>query len=281
MKKVYIYGAGGGADNYINAQAKYKVVGVVDTDREKHGQILNDFTIEKPEILFAESKVYDCIVVASVYYTEIREYLITNGIAKELIIPAEKRLMAAPTKPLEDKETYDFAVSLMEDITRELHKNKITYQLAFGTLLGIIRDGDLIPWDDDIDIAVNINNICDVKRIVREYIERKSLENLISIREEKYDNESELFSIKVDGGNFKEIKIDIAAMKLENEYLFYNNFILPYNYCNQNDEVLFNKVKYSVPKKYKELLTYIYGNWEIPQKDFTMEGYNNMQIHIK
>ena len=35
-----------------------------------------------------------------------------------------------------------------------LESNKILYWLCHGTLLGIIRDKKLIPWDDDIDIAV-------------------------------------------------------------------------------------------------------------------------------
>ena len=35
-----------------------------------------------------------------------------------------------------------------------LEKNDIPYWLCQGTLLGIIRDDELIPWDHDIDIAV-------------------------------------------------------------------------------------------------------------------------------
>lgn len=33
-------------------------------------------------------------------------------------------------------------------------KNKINYQIAFGSLLGAIRDGGQIPWDYDIDILM-------------------------------------------------------------------------------------------------------------------------------
>ena len=35
-----------------------------------------------------------------------------------------------------------------------LNKNKISYWVCHGTLLGIIRDRKLIAWDPDIDIAV-------------------------------------------------------------------------------------------------------------------------------
>ena len=43
-----------------------------------------------------------------------------------------------------------------------LNNNKIQYWLCHGTLLGIIRDNELIPWDHDIDIAVwDSNNLKD------------------------------------------------------------------------------------------------------------------------
>ena len=40
------------------------------------------------------------------------------------------------------------------EIINILNKNKIKYWICHGTLLGIIRDNQLIPWDHDIDIAV-------------------------------------------------------------------------------------------------------------------------------
>lgn len=40
-----------------------------------------------------------------------------------------------------------------------LNKLKIDYWICHGTLLGLIRDKSLIPWDNDIDIGTwNINN---------------------------------------------------------------------------------------------------------------------------
>ena len=35
-----------------------------------------------------------------------------------------------------------------------LNNNKISYWVCAGTLLGLIRDKQLIPWDHDIDIGI-------------------------------------------------------------------------------------------------------------------------------
>ena len=40
-----------------------------------------------------------------------------------------------------------------------LKEHKINYWICHGTLLGIIRDKELIPWDLDIDIGVIENKI--------------------------------------------------------------------------------------------------------------------------
>ena len=40
------------------------------------------------------------------------------------------------------------------EIIKILNKFKIKYWICQGTLLGIVRDKQLIPWDHDIDIAV-------------------------------------------------------------------------------------------------------------------------------
>lgn len=46
------------------------------------------------------------------------------------------------------------ALDTLNEVHRVCELNGINYQLAFGSLLGAIRDGGQIPWDYDIDVFV-------------------------------------------------------------------------------------------------------------------------------
>ncbi len=51
----------------------------------------------------------------------------------------------------------DKAIGTLNEFHRVCEKNGIKYQLAFGSLLGAVRDNGQIPWDYDIDVIVPYN----------------------------------------------------------------------------------------------------------------------------
>ena len=51
-------------------------------------------------------------------------------------------------------------------VTDLLTENNITYWLDYGALLGAVRNGELIPWDSDVDLGVlaeDVEKICSFK----------------------------------------------------------------------------------------------------------------------
>lgn len=52
------------------------------------------------------------------------------------------------------KRAWAAQLEILEDIDRVCQKHDITYFAEWGTLLGAVRHGGFVPWDDDMDIGM-------------------------------------------------------------------------------------------------------------------------------
>jgi len=58
-------------------------------------------------------------------------------------------------KPIGIKGEYaSLSSELLRAVTQLCEENNIQYWLGYGTLLGAVRNGGIIPWDDDVDICM-------------------------------------------------------------------------------------------------------------------------------
>lgn len=57
-------------------------------------------------------------------------------------------------KKINTQECKEIALNILIEVASFCDRNNLNYSLAYGTLLGAVRHGGYIPWDDDIDICM-------------------------------------------------------------------------------------------------------------------------------
>ena len=62
------------------------------------------------------------------------------------------------------REIQIFELNMLKDIANICEENDIRYFISSGTLLGAVRHGGFIPWDDDIDIIMPLS---DYKKFIK------------------------------------------------------------------------------------------------------------------
>lgn len=69
----------------------------------------------------------------------------------------------------------------LKELDRVCKKHNIKYYLAFGTLIGAIRNNGIIPWDDDIDVVMKREDYDRLKKLdVKEWKESYFLQSIDS-----------------------------------------------------------------------------------------------------
>ena len=197
----------------------------------------------------------------------------------------------------------DLALKNLRDVKEILDRAGVRYWLDGGTLLGAVRDGKFIPWDDDIDLGTLSSSMDKIIPLFPEFQKKR-----FHISFNKY-------YLKFTRNS---IKVDISTYQIQDEYarivwkIMWPEMIrhtlriienaLTYKTYARLREVLFVWVSYlkerssskfypvSVPKHYYERLGHIefyemkfntpfpvdsylelrFGkDWKIPRKDWT------------
>lgn len=84
----------------------------------------------------------------------------------------------------------NIATNMLKNIDRICRENDIEYFIIAGTLLGAVRHGGFIPWDDDIDIAMTRENY---NRFLR--IAQKELGDKFFVQTSESDKYYDIFHV--------------------------------------------------------------------------------------
>lgn len=75
------------------------------------------------------------------------------------------------------QELRDIQMGILDDVHRFCEEQGLRYSLSSGTLIGAVRHGGYIPWDDDIDIYMMRD---DYERFLQTYHDSKGLYRLLA-----------------------------------------------------------------------------------------------------
>ena len=106
-----------------------------------------------------------------------------------------------PEKNFSIRAVQKIEIAILKDINDFCKRHNIRYILYCGTLLGCIRHGGFIPWDDDIDIAMSLSDF-------------KTFSNLI-IKDEKF---LEKYNVYGSYGDYKSFDIWIKIVRKKTAY---------------------------------------------------------------
>jgi phosphorylcholine metabolism protein LicD len=175
------------------------------------------------------------------------------------------------------------ALKMLSRVTRILMRNEIPYILEAGTLLGVIRENRLLPWDNDIDLTVTKlqeNKLLSVLNKFRWLGYKVSVKRYK--RDLKYFQAGEIRMVKIKSLSFPLFKtnvvLDIFIKKLIGEEYYWTVGVkkpvlksVPRRFYEVLGKIEFQKEQYSVPEDYEGYLVEHYGDWKTPVKQWNFK----------
>lgn len=179
------------------------------------------------------------------------------------------------------KESYDkYGTEVLNDLFKMVISNNYDVSCYYGTLLGLIRDDKLIPWDDDLDfIILNTKKFSwkkfenDMKRIG--FAKYRTIEIDEKIVGQSYVKKGVLcdFSLKNVGNDIEECLYGCYQIEgkhydngKEQAYQYWK-YQVPQINCLFIKKI--NDISIKIPANYEGILTAYYGeNWRVPDPNF-------------
>lgn len=172
------------------------------------------------------------------------------------------------------------SLAMLHDVTSLFDQHNIQYALDGGTALGVIRENRLLPWDTDMDIAIDENSVESILKLLKSL---PFFKYRIRARKLVADSgpvkEGRIRLIKVWTRKYFFFKgdqlLDIFVRFNKDEQVFWvlgNDHIavnaMPKKFHVQVKKIFFDKKDYWIPEEEDAFLTYRYGNWRVPVKEW-------------
>ncbi|WP_296882739.1 phosphorylcholine transferase LicD [uncultured Methanobrevibacter sp.] len=163
------------------------------------------------------------------------------------------------------KHVQDVQLMILKDFIKICEKNNLEYYAYGGTVIGTIRHGGFIPWDDDIDVLML----------------REDYEKFLKIMDEMQSEKYELLSIdKYEDYHYMFSKLSLKGTKFKNYWCLKKSFNVGINI----DIFIFDYIpsdnfKFKIFKKRVKILKKIAYILEIIQNEYYNSTYKKIIIY--
>jgi len=191
------------------------------------------------------------------------------------------------TKPivkikLHEKKYHQRMKTMLLQTIDILQENNITHWLEGGTLLGIIRDGDLIPWDYDADLGIPGDCVEKVLNIRNKFLP-KYLVKKKTTKSNWLPSDLRVIKIKATWEKLRQINfhIDLFCLyKVDNTHRWIDSNTLKHvdkKFHEKLDTIKWEGREVNIPSYVEEYLEIRYGNWKVPSQNYDA-GLNDSSI---
>lgn len=282
-QKVLLFGASLGGELYLSKYPKTPVIAFLDNDPNRWGTYLLGHPVLEPKEI--NSLDYDLIIITSLWFDSIQHQLVEElGVPKEKIHIPTKRELKPTSYPYQHPETLALAQQLLGQITEYCLSHQIETIVDSGTALGLIRDGDLIPWDDDIDFAIDDQQFDQLVKLIPALVSTLPQPQhthweatLIKLAEQGVCVNLDL--VATEKASVKNLEISFQRRLTKNgrsELLSSAGiFDAPAHHFTNPKKIDFKGRTALLPNDVENFLSFMYGNWQTPEKNTSLASYDN------
>lgn len=174
-QKIILFGTGQYFDCYMRRYGKkYQPAYAIDNDVTKWNTIKNGVKIQSPAAL-AQEHVDGCLIIlCGKAYREMLIQVQSYGNFNFRALRYDNRItlldefgVAVRNEKKTVKTIQEILLKMTAELDRVCQKYNLRYYAICGTLIGALRHHDIIPWDDDLDVAMPREDFNKLREVVK------------------------------------------------------------------------------------------------------------------
>ena len=170
------------------------------------------------------------------------------------------------------------AEGMLRDVAKILDNCSIQYWLEGGTLLGIRRENRLLPWDNDVDLSVLVDQSSKFEALYQalDRADYRVKTRLFEVNTEQFD-QGDIRIIKIRKKRFLGLLKGPVCLEIFVKYpideqacwqIAGKSKQVPTRFYQSFKTIRFNDYDYVVPELTDEYLAFRYGDWQTPVKQW-------------